>query len=148
MIHLILAAVAFTALLLSLVVHVAAWFHREFPIGDGVFILHVGCLGLGFVMVHFANQTKPEGSGRGNLDHLFRLLPEWGNAATILLFIYALAQFGLFMWQSSDYPKHGVPHDLVVRGFSGHWLLFYGWEAAAFTGLYLRQRRLDSSGTP
>jgi hypothetical protein len=139
-----LAALSGVGLGLSLIVHVAAWVHYIFPIGKWVFALHLGIFVVFVPLVISANRTTPTPGKRDNLEHLFGTLPRWTQPLATGVFVYALAQFALFMWQASHYTKHHVPHDLELRGFSGHWIMFYTWSLLGHIGL-MRYRPLPQN---
>jgi ABC-type multidrug transport system permease subunit len=132
--YLLLAVVAMAGLLASAACHLMGWFHVEPPWGKSVFVLHVGFLILWFPLVIFANRTMPKGA-KGNLEHLLAELPKWVRRMVTGLFIYTLLNFAYFMYCTSQYPRHGVPFYIEMRGFSGHWILFYGMAAVGFVAL-------------
>jgi hypothetical protein len=132
--YLLLAVVASAGFLASVICHLMGWLHMEPPWGKSVFVLHVGFLVLWFPLVIFATRTMPK-PGRGNLDHLLAELPKWVRSAVTVLFVYALLNFAYFMYCTSQYPKHEVPFYLELRGFSGHWMMFYGIAAIGFVAL-------------
>ena len=132
--YLCLAAVAVAGFLASFVCHLLGWLHIESPWGKSVFVLHVGFLVLWFPLVIFANRTTPK-PGRGNLEHLLAELPKWVRGAANVLFVYAFLNFAFFLYCTSQYPKHQVPSYVELRGFSGHWMLFYGVAAIGFVAL-------------
>jgi hypothetical protein len=132
--YLLLAAVAAAGLLASASCHVMGWLNLEPPWGKSVFFLHVGIFVVWIPLVLFANRTMPK-PGRGNFEHLLAELPRWVRYFTGGLFAYALLNFAYFIYCSSQYPKHGVPFSVEVRGFSGHWMLFYGWAVVGFVAL-------------
>jgi hypothetical protein len=138
--YLFLAVVAATGLLASVACHVMGWLNIEPPWGKSVFVLHVGFLVLWFPLVIFANRTMPK-PGRGNFEHLLAELPKWARVATYGLFVYALLNFAYFMFSAHKYPKHEVPFSVELRGFSGHWMMFYGVAAAGFVALARLARR-------
>ncbi len=134
--YLLLAVVATAGFLISVVCHVMGWLHMEPPWGRSVFVLHVGILVLWFPLVGFANRTMPmPKQGRGNFEHLLAELPKWVRSAATILFVYALLNFAYFIYCTTQYPKHKVPFYLELRGFSGHWMMFYGWAAIGFVAL-------------
>ena len=55
------------------------------------------------------------------------------------MFAYALVNFVVFVVMTTHYPKHQVPVWLELRGFSGHWMMFYCVALAGFIG----RRRLS-----
>jgi hypothetical protein len=120
------------------------WLDLEPPWGKSVFVLHIGFLVLWFPLVVYANRTMPK-PGRGNMEHLLAELPKWVRIATSCLFVYALLNFAYFMFCTRQFPKNGVPFSVELRGFSGHWMLFYGVAAVGFVALArLARKRRES----
>jgi len=122
-----LAAVAALGFALSLLVHVAAW--RGIAPPSGAWGLHVGIFVVGVPSVFVSRQLVGDSKRRDVWTVILRGAPAWTPVAMQCLFVYAVANFGLFMFQS---PPRGTTPDeaLVARGFSGHWLLFYGGAMA------------------
>ena len=141
MAYLIMAFLAGAGFLASLGCHIIGLLQIEPPWGKSVFILHVGIFVVWIPLVFSANRTMPK-RNRGNFDHLLVELPKWVRIATRVVFVYAAVNFVFFLVCASQYPKHKVPFTLELRGFSGHWLLFYGWATAGFIGLSRRARKL------
>jgi hypothetical protein len=144
--HLLLGILSAMGFTLALVVHALTFAHidvsEKYPL---VWVLHVG-LFVVFVPLVFSAR-KVSGSNPEYRD--FRsLFSGWGNALITVVFIYAIVNFVVFMFLSQG----GVPairdgqfilhshgklvrilteqeyHDqraYVLRGFSGHWLVFY-----------------------
>src|SRR5258706_7171333 len=133
-IYYLLAIIAGMGLCASIVCHLMAWLHVQPQGGKSVFVLHVGFLVLWFPLVICANRTMPKG-GPNNTEHLFAELPKWVPVAIKILFVYALLNFVYFIFSTRHYPKNGVPFSLQLRGFSGHWMMFYGAAAAGFVAL-------------
>jgi hypothetical protein len=119
------------------------WLQIDPPWGRSVFLLHIGMFVVWIPLVAFANRTMTK-KGRGNFEHLLAELPKWARVATSGLFVYALLNFAYFMICTSQYPKHQVPFVVELRGFSGHWMMFYGMASAGFVAL-ARLRRKQSS---
>ena len=140
--YLLLAALATVGFLASLVCHILGWLNISPPGGKSVFVLHVGFLVLWFPLVLLANKTMPEGA-KGNVEHLLAQFPKAVRRAVTVLFVYAILNFVYFMYCASQYPKHDVPFYIELRGFSGHWMLFYGVAAVGFFALarLARKRR-------
>lgn len=142
--YLVLAMIAAAGFFASVACHLMGWLHVEPRWGKSVFILHVGFLVLWFPLVMFANRTMPK-PGRGNFEHLLAVLPRWVRVFTYGLFTYALLNFVYFIFSTRQYPKHGVPFSVELRGFSGHWMLFYGAATAGFVALArLARKRRDN----
>ena len=136
----VLALIAAAGLIASVACHLMGWLGIEPPGGKSVVWLHVGFLVLAFPLVVFANRTMPR-PGHGNLEHLLAELPKWVRVVFYGLFVYALLNFAFFIYSTRQYPKHGVPFTMELRGFSGHWMLFYGIETIGFTALGRLARR-------
>jgi len=141
-----LAVVAAAGLFASVACHLMSWLLIEPPWGQSVFLLHIGIFIVWIPLVIFANRTMPK-RGRGNLEHLFAVLPRWVRVATSALFAYALLNFGYFAYCTRVYPKHGVPFLLELRRFSGHWMMFYGVALAGLVGLArVSRKRRENAG--
>jgi hypothetical protein len=123
------------AFLLSFACHLCGWLGIAPRGGKSVMLLHLGIFFTGVPLVILANRTQPKSSRRGNLEHLFAELPRWLRTLAMVLFVYALANFVFFGIQTRNYERGKVPFTLELRGFSGHWMLFYGWSAIGFVGL-------------
>jgi hypothetical protein len=144
--YLFLALMATLGLVASIGCHFLGWLQIEPPLGKSVFLLHIGIFVVWIPLVLFANRTMPK-SGRGNFEHLLAELPRWVRVATGCLFTYALLNFAYFIFCTRAYPKHGVPFWLELRGFSGHWMMFYGFATAGFIALERRARKRKQNGT-
>jgi len=131
-----LATVAFAGFLAALACHIMALLGIEPPGGQRVMIfLHVGIFPLWFLLIISANRTRST-TGRANLDHLFAEVPKWVRSVFKLVVAYAVVNFIYFIYRTSQYPKHQVPFLVELRGFSGHWMIFYGISAIGFFGLH------------
>jgi hypothetical protein len=129
-----LAAAASAGFLASLACHLMGWLQIEPPWGKSVFVLHIGIFLVWFPLVIMANRTMPK-PGRNNFEHLVAALPKWVQPVFTILFVYALLNFVYFIYCSTQYPKHQVPFYVELRGFSGHWMMFYGIAAIGFVAL-------------
>jgi len=76
--------------------------------------------------------------------------PGWMRYTLYGLFGYAILNFALFMAQapSSGNKTGGNPPAIVWRGFSGHWMVFYGAALAIFYSAILRSRNNTRDGVP
>jgi hypothetical protein len=163
---LVFACLAAVGLILSAVVHFSTFAGADpidiFPL---VWLLHVGIF-LVFIPALFASQEAQAG-GQGSSACIFANAPKWMVGMAMLFFVYALVNFGVFMFlmregqptQRKDgtfaVTDHGelvrrISEDefhhlqgLEARGFSGHWLLFYSW---ALTILVSTIRRSSAKG--
>jgi len=137
-----LAAIAALGFVASLACHVLGWLQVEPPGGKAVMFLHVGFLVLWFPLVIYANRTMPR-RDLGNMEHLLAEFPSWMRIVVGGLFGYAVLNFVYFFLCTRQFPRHGVPFTLELRGFSGHWMLFYGIAAIGFFALAGLAREQD-----
>jgi hypothetical protein len=134
---------AATGLVLSVFVHVLAFFAVTLPIKDAVFALHVGIFVI-WIPVVALNQ------GRGR-NHVFNQGPKWMQRALTIVFIYAMASFIYFIATAPRDKKStaGKPAPAsVVRGFSGHWILFYSAGLAALWNARVARRAIPPVRPP
>jgi hypothetical protein len=139
-VYTLLPLVSAAGLMASAGCHVAALLGATPPGGKAAFALHVGIFAVWIPLVICANRTKPDGAG-GNLDLLLAELPGWVGGAALLLFAYAIVNFVTFLAAATQYPRGQVPLALELRGFSGHWMMFYGIATIGFLGLARRGRK-------
>lgn len=144
----------------SLAVHVTAYFsHRVLAERDGVFVLHILCLGLAASTIPFTKRLEKLWGKRKNDRTTFARRHE--EKLFMVLFAYALINFLMFagicwfkgesrVWKEEDAfyasGRTGEKRELtqdeylqhearVMRGFSGHWMLFFSWPALFFLNL-------------
>lgn len=129
----ILAAVGFV---LSVTAHLLALLGMDTPGGSEVMFLHLGLFIVWFPAVMVSARNARFGMQRDFWKIALAGCPPWMRYGLYTLFAYALFNFILF---AGTAPRHtqtgGTPPLSVVRGFSGHWMVFY---AAAFAILYSR----------
>jgi hypothetical protein len=126
----LLAACGFT---LSLVAHIMSLLGRVIPGGGLVFWLHVGIFAVWIPTGIITNRIARR-SNQKDWKVILAGCPRWMRLAFYLLFGYAVCNFVLFMITTIGHPQpKGATPPSVIRGFSGHWMLFYG---AAFATLY------------
>jgi hypothetical protein len=147
-----LAGLAGLGLMASLVVHLAAYFSvRVLAETEAVFLLHIFGLALCFLTFPFSRRLEKLWGRQAGLNE-----SRWkGRRLLHVLGGYALINFVLFLgicvvkgemrvWEKEgQYYRKGssieereitreayVKHKLrEVRGFSGHWMLFFSWPA-------------------
>jgi len=124
----------------SLVVHVAAFFGRTFPYAV---LLHVGIF---LVFIPAMLVARPPGRAlmsRVSFNDAFRGAPTWVRKTVKVFFAYAIVNFIVFIINAPGKPPPGPMTPQDVRGFSGHWMLFYTASAAMFLAALNRARDAD-----
>jgi hypothetical protein len=147
------STLAIIGFLTSLIVHLATFLGinpaRYVP---GVWVLHVGMFAVFAPMIFDQKRTEKKTFQR----EIFSPLPGWARYLITAFFVYALINFALFLFLSEG----GVPsvrdgkyvlhsHGSVIRelseeeydlhkayelrGFSGHWMVFYLIPALYFS---------------
>jgi hypothetical protein len=130
----LLAALGFV---LSVAAHLLAITGIQIPGGGLVWGLHVGIFAVWIPAVLVSVQTARLGNRKDFWKIALAGCPPWMRYGLFVLFGYAIFNFILFI---SVAPAHtqqfgNTPPPSVLRGFSGHWMIFY---AAAFAILYCR----------
>lgn len=123
----LLAALGF---ILSVAAHLMALAGLEMPGGEQVWALHVGIFVVWIPAVLVSIRVTRNTSRKDFWKVVFSGCPAWMRTAFYVLFAYALLNFFLFVFRDS---RTGNSLSEEVRGFSGHWMIFYG---AAFAILY------------
>jgi hypothetical protein len=144
----------------SLVVHLGTYFtdHARSD-SPAVYLLHVFCIAMCFLMLPFTRRMEKLWGRRATFDKDYG--GRKGQRIISVLFAYAFINFALFVgisaangqmrvwekdgvyhargWKSGDreiseveYRQHQVR---ALRGFSGHWLLFFALPALFFLHL-------------
>jgi hypothetical protein len=139
-------------LFLSLIAHITALAGLDLHLGNWIFVLHGGIFIVWFPAVILAMRLgrgktrSPWGFGFASWKQVLAGCPPWMTYLLIGLFIYALLNFFFFMGNVSTHVSlDGQPASTdVIRGFSGHWLVFY---SAAFAIAYSAFKRPELLGT-
>lgn len=155
----LLAALALTGFFLGLSVHIATFFgidiSSRYPM---VWLLHIGIF---VVFIPMSIMEKRDRQIRNSNEFLANV-PGWVNKVLTILFVYLLINFALFFYNSGGgsvredkgvfiLQKHGIKTMIsaqeyhqqkvyILRGFSGHWLLFY-----LMPGLYFLTSKKDKT---
>jgi hypothetical protein len=126
-----MAAIGFV---LSLATHLMALAGKAPPGGGLVWGLHIGIFAV-WIPTVLISKRKVHGVDRKLAwKTAVAGCPVWMSRALQVVSVYAVVNFILFMLGTAGHPKPVGPAPAsVLRGFSGHWMLFYG---AAFTTLY------------
>jgi hypothetical protein len=127
----LLAGIGF---LLSLTAHVLALFGKGMPGGGLVWTLHGGIFLVWIPAILLSKWRLRNVPAPQQVKAVFSACPIWMRRAIKLLFAYAIVNFLLFMASTTGHMKStGSAPPTVVRGFSGHWMIFY---AVAFVSFY------------
>lgn len=137
---------AFTGFFISLIVHLTTFFGinpaKYIPLVWG---LHVGIFMVFFPML-FVQRSAPKKKDVWAM--LFAPIPRWARYAVKAFFVYAFINFALFFFLSrggtpdvrdGKYVLHNhgtvirelskdeyeLQNAYILRGFSGHWMVFY-----------------------
>lgn len=125
-------------LVLSIVVHILAWFDVPSPLGRHTWLLHVGIFVVWLPAVFVAQRLTREYKAKDTWKALLRGSPPWMQRMTQSFFLYALVNFFVFMIADKPADTTGPEMSSVtLRGFSGHWIAFY---SAALAVLYSAAR--------
>ena len=120
--------------LLSVLAHVTALLGVQLP--GSVWLLHVGIFVVWIPLVYLQKRNK-----KGTTTQAWGNLPRWLRTTAQVVSVYVVLNFVLFIATAPgrhDRKTEGAAPPAVVRGFSGHWMLFYG---AAFLGFYTEVRK-------
>jgi hypothetical protein len=135
-----LSAVGFV---LSLWVHIGALSGIRVAPGWFFVLLHAGIFVVWAPAVFVASKRNRRGvNPKDYWKVLLRGAPAWMTYMIYGLFAYAFINFALFMLRTQHPSSGSNPGLSEWRGFSGHWMLFYG---AAFAILY-SAAKLQGSG--
>lgn len=123
---------AAAGLLLSVAIHVAAILGLQVPGGSTVWGLHIGIFVVWLPTVLVFTRTSRFANQKDLWKVALSGCPVWMRRTLYALFAYAIVNFAFFMLSSSSRGSGSEP-GTELRGFSGHWMVFYG---AAFATLY------------
>jgi hypothetical protein len=125
----LLAALGF---ILSVAAHLMALAGLEIPGGEQVWALHLGIFVVWIPTVLVSIRATRNTSRKDYWKVVFSGCPAWMRTALYVLVAYALLNFFLFALRDGSQTT-GNQLSKEVRGFSGHWMVFYG---VAFATLY------------
>jgi hypothetical protein len=127
----VLAAVGFV---LSVAAHISAVAGHPIPGGKAVWALHIGIFIVWSPTVLVAYRLTRGAKRKDFWKVALAGCPKWMRIILYGIFAYAALNFISFMIVTVNHPQQpGDAPPEVVRGFSGHWMIFY-W--AAFAALY------------
>ena len=132
---LLLAALGFA---LSVAAHIASIAGITLPGGKAVWLLHIGVFVVWLPTVVIAIRVTRGERRKDFWKVVLSGCPPWMRGLAYGLIAYAVVNFIYFVVTATAIPKghhimSGDPPPAIIRGFSGHWMIFYG---AAFMTLY------------
>jgi hypothetical protein len=161
---------AATLLIVSLVVHVSTFLGID-PMAKwpGVMFIHLAIFPPFIAAIYYAERTSRK--GREGQDKVFKSAPLWLRTLAGVFFAYALVNFAVFLILNEG----GGPHErdgkyvltshgtvlrelskaeyhrqqaYVVRGFSGHWMMFSCAALTMLVGTAKLHRHSRNTGVP
>ena len=129
-----LVAASAAGLVLSMIVHLCAWLSIPSPLGSYAWLLHIGIFIVWIPTVLVSQRLTREYRAKDFWKATLRGAPPWMRRMVYVFGVYALVNFAIFIL--SDKPHDvGGPNlpPVILRGFSGHWMVFY---SAAMATLY------------
>lgn len=132
----LLALLGFIA---SLAAHIAGYAGIERPFGINPWPLHVGIFVVWFPAVLASMKLSKDFPQKDMWKAALRGCPKWMRYALYGLFGYAFLSFFAFFVSAGD----GENEASTVRGFSGHWLIFY-FAAFAILRSYVSVSQSDT----
>ena len=127
-----------TGFLLSIVAHVASLLGATVPGGKLVWALHMGIFVVWFPALLVSYRING-GRAQGDLwKYVLSDWPKWVRYAAYGLVAYGIVNFILFIITTESGPQpDGDAPPSIIRGFSGHWMIFYGAAFMILTSVYL-----------
>jgi len=127
--------IAGAGLVLSLFVHITALAGIESPLGRAAWALHGGIF-LVWLPAVLAAQRLTTHANRADMWRMaLRGCPPWMKYLTYFFFGYAFLNFAFFVIRGFSRKPTEIES---LRGFSGHWMLFYG-AAMAILYSYIKE---------
>jgi hypothetical protein len=120
---------AFAGFIASLIAHIAGYMGIEKPLGFNPWPLHMGIFIVWLPAVLMAQRLSKDFPQKDMWKATLRGCPPWMRKALYILFGYVFLSFFLFIALDSTSGNEAN----TIRGFSGHWLIFY---FAAYAILY------------
>jgi hypothetical protein len=113
----------------SAIVHACALAGQPNPFGSAAWGLHAGIFVVWFPTVFVARRLSKGARQEDFWKATLRGCPRWVKTGGMFVVGYAILNFVLFV--ATRRPASGPAHDTAeLRGFSGHWMVFYYIAAA------------------
>ena len=121
-------------LVLSIAAHAMASAGLPLPGGGLVWLLHIGIFAVWLPVVILSKSLNRSADGKDFWKAALAGCPKWMRYGISILFAYVVFNFVFFIATVPNRPKKpaGDAPPSVVRGFSGHWMIFYGAAVAIF----------------
>src|SRR6476659_9789789 len=126
---LLIAFMLFSAvgLVLSIVAHIAGLACIGLPGGGLVWAGHIGIFVVWLPTVLVAARITGDTNRKDFWKVVLSGCPTWMRQGLCVLFAYAILNFFWFAFTTSGHlQQHGESPPSAIRGFSGHWMVFYG----------------------
>ncbi len=137
--------IAAAGFVLSLAAHLMALAGVNLPSGGLVWLLHVGIFIVWIPAISFVNQNVKQMNRKRGWEELLAICPAWMRWMSGAVVAYAAVNFVLFLVSTNGQPKPtGTAPPIVVRGFSGHWMVFYWAAFVTFYATLKVRRRLST----
>lgn len=120
---------------LSIAAHFMALAGVPIPGGGLVWVLHAGIFVVWVPAVLVSLKMTRHASRKDLWKVALAGCPEWMRRSLYVLFGYAMLNFILFFVTTAGQPRKDHQNSSspeVIRGFSGHWMIFYGVAFAIF----------------
>jgi len=129
-----LSAIGF---ILSVAAHICAIEGWSLPGGKAVWALHIGIFAV-WIPTVLVSIRSSQGDKRKDFWKIALIgCPKWIRQALYVIFGYAILNFIYFMATTVNRPQPpGDAPPQVIRGFSGHWMVFYGAAFATLCSAY------------
>jgi len=140
-------------LVLSVAAHLAALIGGSIPGGSAIWSLHIGIFVVWFPTVLVANRVTNGTNRKDSWRIVLSGCPHWMRVGLYGLFTYAIVNF---IWFIASRAMTGIGKSVSlaheVRGFSGHWMVFYGAACAVLYSVTqvpeLLQKKICPNGHP
>lgn len=136
---------AAAGLCVSIYVHLLALMDMPIPWDGSVWFLHIGIFVVWFPAVLIAQRVVRNVSQKDFWKIVLSGCPPWMRTVGYALFGYAILNFLYFMFLSQNGE---TGEGVEIRGFSGHWLVFYGMAFAILYSVHTRPELLDGLQCP
>lgn len=128
-------------LIASIVVHLLAIINAPIPFEKNTWLLHMGIFIVWLPTIIMGNQTTGNFPRKDFWESSLRGAPRWVKPIITIFGAYTLINFLIFIILTFNIDPKNVPESVKLRGFSGHWMLFY----SAASAILYSEIRLTSS---